>query len=61
MAQSSHMEKTLKVIIASLLAKTATHRRRMAQIPFEQKIKIVRRLQRRRVEIKGSADKSRVR
>jgi hypothetical protein len=44
--------------ITSLLRKKAKHRRQMAQIPFEEKIKIVRRLQRRRGEIKAIASRN---
>ena len=45
--------------ITPLLEKKARHRRQMAQIPFEEKIKVVRRLQRRRAEIKATVSKDR--
>jgi hypothetical protein len=44
--------------ITPLLEKKAKHRRQMAQMPFEEKIKVLRRLQRRRLEIKEAVSKN---
>ena len=41
--------------ITSLLESKAEHRRRLAQMPFEEKIKIVEQLQKRREQIKNNA------
>jgi hypothetical protein len=43
--------------ITPLLEKKAQHRRQMAQMTFEEKIKMLRRLQRRRAEIKATVSK----
>jgi len=43
--------------ITPLLEKKVKHRRQMAQMPFEEKIKVLRRLQLRRAEMKASVSK----
>jgi hypothetical protein len=58
------LQKTISIMkrysdITPLLEKKAKHRRQMAQMPFEEKVKILRRLQRQRAEIKAAASKVR--